>query len=215
VNLRKTFCLTAAVVMALAGAAGAQPYGRDRGGRDRAVLYEFPNFQGRQVVIEGDTPNLSRRGFNDIAQSARLEGAWRLCEHSDYEGRCHTLEGDIADLNPMQLGNRLSSLQTKRSYERGDDSFGGLFDDDDYGPGRGRGDERGVAGARSVFFPRPMVRGMDLAAGSNGANTFCRSKGLGPAVYFDSSEWAPRAVAPDGRMIGGSSVLRDVLCRRY
>jgi Beta/Gamma crystallin len=207
---RKTLFLTAAfAVAAMAGVAGAQPddrYGRDDRGRDgSAVLYEFPNFQGRQVVVEDDVENLSRRGFNDIAQSARLEGSWRLCENADYGGRCETLQGAVPDLNRYGLGNRLSSLQSLRG--------GGGWDDGYDRPGRGV--ERGVQGVRTVFFPRPAVRGMDVAAGANGANTYCRRQGLGPAVYYDSNEWAPRAVAPDGRIVGRSTVLRDLLCRKY
>ena len=44
---------------------------------------------------------------------------------------------------------------------------------------------------------------------------WCRSQGLGPAVWFDSSERARQAVGPEGQIIGRSSVLRDLLCRRY
>jgi hypothetical protein len=72
-----------------------------------------------------------------------------------------------------------------------------------------------VEGTTTVFFARPSVRGIDVAAGSNGANSFCRNQGLGAAVYYDSSERAPRAIGPDGEFVGRSSVLRDLLCRKY
>jgi hypothetical protein len=38
---------------------------------------------------------------------------------------------------------------------------------------------------------------------------------LGRAVWYDSSERAREAIGPDGEYVGRSSVLRDLLCRRY
>jgi hypothetical protein len=81
-------------------------------------------------------------------------------------------------------------------------------------PGRGR-EARGFEGVRTVFFPRPTVRGLDLAAGRHGADVFCRRQGLGPAVWFDEGERAPRAIGPEGQMTGPSPVIRDLLCRKY
>src|SRR5262249_9841982 len=80
--------------------------------------------------------------------------------------------------------------------------------------GGGR-DARGVEGSGTGVFPRPRVRGYDVAAGCRGANQFCRRQGLGAAVWFDSQAWADEAVGPDGRFVGRSSVLRDLLCRKY
>lgn len=204
-----------ALALTLAGVAGAQPY---RGGRGpAATLFEGPNFTGRSVTISTDTPNLSSYSFNDRAHSLRLQGLWRLCEHSDFGGRCVELQGDVPDLNTMGLAERISSLEPIGG--RGGPDWGGGRGpdrgDDRGGWGRDNRDARGVEGTNSVFFPRPTVRGVDVAAGSNGANTFCRSQGLGGAVYFDSSARAPRAIDPDGRMIGSSTVLRDLLCRRF
>ncbi|WP_334162162.1 hypothetical protein, partial [Phenylobacterium sp.] len=120
------------------------------------------------------------------------------------------------ELNTLALAERITSLEP---VGRGGGEGRPGWDDDrpggGWGPGGGRPDTRGVEGAHSVFFARPTVRGMDLAAGSNGANSFCRRQGLGPAVYFDSSERAPRALGPEGQIVGRSPVLRDVLCRKF
>jgi hypothetical protein len=65
-----------------------------------------------------------------------------------------------------------------------------------------------------VFFARPIVRGLDLAAGKYGADTFCRRQGLGAPVWFDSSERARQAIGPAGQVVGRSSVIRDLLCAK-
>lgn len=77
-------------------------------------------------------------------------------------------------------------------------------------------DAGGVAGATAVFFPRPMSQGLDVrASGQGGADAFCRSQGLGPAVYFDDTQRARRTTDAYGRMAGPGPVLRDLLCRRF
>jgi hypothetical protein len=203
-DMLKTSVIMAA--LAMAGLAQAQPYGRDRAGS--ATLYELPNFQGRSVNVRGDVANLAGYRFNDIAQSARFEGAWRVCEKSDFGGRCVDARGEVADLNSIGMLVKISSLQPAGGFGGGGPWSGGG------GGGYGRGD-RGIEGSRSVFFPRPNVQGLDVAAGSNGANVFCRNQGLGSAAYFDSSERAPRAIGPEGQFVGSSSVLRDLVCRKY
>jgi hypothetical protein len=159
------------------------------------------------VTITGDVTNLSNYNFNDRAQSLRLEGRWRLCEHADFGGRCVELTGDVRELNTIAMAERITSLEPIGGAGRPGPG-------PRPGGGYGRG-ERGVEGSRTVFFARPTVRGLDVAAGSNGANTFCREQGLGAAVYYDSNERAGRAIDPDGRVIGPSTVLRDLLCRKY
>jgi hypothetical protein len=205
----KTLLTATFATLALAGAAQAQPHGR--GGS--ATLYELPNFQGRSVTVRGDVANLKDYRFNDIAQSARFEGTWQICEKSDFGGRCVEQRGEVADLNSIGMLVKISSLQPAGGFGGGDGP--GRGDGGGYGGGGyGRG-ERGVEGSRAVFFARPNVRGLDVAAGSNGANTFCRNQGLGAAVYFDSSERAPRAIGPEGQFVGPSGVLRDLVCRKY
>jgi len=210
--MKKTILiLTAAAGLAAAGAAGAQGWS---GRGPSATLYDRPEFGGREVTISGPVENLSNYGFNDRAHSLRLQGRWRLCEHSDFGGRCVELTGNVPELQTMGLAERITSLEPigggyRPRPDPRPDPFPGP------GPGGyGRG-ERGVEGDRTVFFPRPRVRGLDVAAGANGANTFCRNQGLGSAVYYDSNERAPRAIGPEGQVVGSSTVLRDLLCRRY
>lgn len=205
--LKPLFILTAIAGLAGATLADAQP----RGGRGpSATLYDGDNFSGRQVTVSGSVPNLSNYNFNDRAHSLRLQGRWRLCEHSDFGGRCVELSGDVPELNTMALAERITSLEPVGF------GGGGGFDPRP-GPGPGGGWGRGapgVEGTRNVFFARPTVRGVEVAAGSNGANSFCRAQGLGGAVYYESSGRAGQAIGPNGEFVGPSSTLRDLLCRK-
>jgi beta/gamma crystallin len=203
-KMRSILWTTALAALALAAAAEAQPY---RGGT--ATLYELPNFQGRSVTITQSTPDLGTWRFNDRAQSARFQGRWRVCEHDDFRGRCQEITGDVADLTTYGLMAQISSMEPASRPGGGYPVGGGGY------PGRPGRDERGVDGTRTVFFPRPTVNGLDVAAGSRGADSFCRRQGLGGAVWYDSSERAPQAAGPDGEYVGRSTVLRDLLCRKY
>lgn len=201
--MTKTFCITALAALALAGGAHAQ-----RGG-GVATLYDQPNFQGNAVTITQSAPDLGRWRFNDRAQSARFEGRWLICEHDDFKGRCQEVRGDVPNLHTFGLMAQVSSLEP--AGRPGGGGYPG-------GPGGGggwQGGSRGVDGTRTVFFARPTVRGVDVAAGDRGANAFCRAQGLGGAVWFDSSERAGQAVGPDGQLIGRSPVIRDLLCRKH
>ncbi|MFZ5720668.1 MAG: beta/gamma crystallin-related protein [Pseudomonadota bacterium] len=197
----KTLCLAAATALAMTAAADAQPF---RGAS--ATLYELPNFQGRSVTITQSAPDLGDWRFNDRARSARFEGRWRICEHDDFRGRCQEVRGDVPHLNAYGLSEQISSLEAVGGGRPG--GPGGF-------PGGGRPDARGVEGTRTVFFPRPTYGGLDVAAGDRGANVYCRRQGLGQALWYDSSERARQAVGPDGELVGRSSVLRDLLCRKY
>lgn len=74
----------------------------------------------------------------------------------------------------------------------------------------------GVDGVRATFFPRPFANGYDLSAsGIGAADAFCRSQGLGVALYFDSTQKARSSVDERGQPVGSGPILRDVLCRRF
>lgn len=202
---------TLAATLAVAGVAQAQPF---RGGS--ATLYELPNFQGRSITITGSTPDLGDWRFNDRARSAKFEGRWRICEHDDFRGRCQEVRGDVPDLTRFGLAEQISSLEPAGVGVGGPGPGPGPGPGDGWGPSPPSGwDSRGVDGTRTVFFARPTVRGMDLAAGRNGADTFCRRQGLGPAAWFDESERAARALGPNGEITGRSRVIRDLVCLKY
>lgn len=204
----KTLTLSTLAALALAGAATAQPY---RGAS--VTLYDQPNFQGSSVTITQSAPDLGKWRFNDRARSAKFQGRWLICEHDNFKGRCQEVRGDVPDLNPYRLAEQISSLEPVGAGRPG----GGGYPGGGY-PGGGfpsQGGSRGVEGMRTVFFARPTVRGIDVAAGDRGANAFCRAQNLGPAVWFDSSERASQAIDPDGNVVGRSTVLRDLLCRKY
>lgn len=195
----RSLSIAALTLAALAGSAGAQPF---RAGT--ATLYDQPNFQGNSVTITQSTPDLGKWRFNDRAQSARFGGRWLICEHDDYRGRCQEVRGDVPNLHAYGLMAQVSSLEPA-----------GRPRPDPVGPGRPGAGARGVEGSRTVFFPRPTVDGYDVAAGDRGADVYCRRQGLGSAVWYDSSERAREAIGPEGQLVGRSSVLRDLLCRKY
>jgi hypothetical protein len=196
----KMTCAIALAALMATGAAQAQPF---RGGS--ATLYDQPNFQGDSITITQSAPDLGKWRFNDRAQSARFEGRWLICEHDDFKGRCQEVRGEIPNLHTLGLMAQVSSMEPA-----GRPGSGGPGPGFPGGPG-----VRGAEGTVTVLFPRPTLGGIDVAAGGRGADMYCRRQGLGPAVWFDSSQRAHEAVGPDGELVGRSSVIRDLLCRKY
>jgi hypothetical protein len=80
-----------------------------RGGA-RAVLFDQHDLRGGSVVLETDAPNFDPLGFNDRAQSIRVDfGAWVFCSDAGYRGDCFTFQpGDYPNL-PGGLERRISS----------------------------------------------------------------------------------------------------------
>ncbi|WP_340645312.1 beta/gamma crystallin-related protein [Phenylobacterium sp.] len=204
--------LIAALSLTSTGAA-AQSWGQNNGGNfgagqnraPTATLYELPNFQGRQMTVTATGENLASMNFNDLAQSARLQGRWRVCENSGYRGKCQDLSGQIADLNTVGMGGKISSLQ---GYFEGAWSRGG-----GWGGGGPQGGQP-YEGATGVLFPYPNVVGFEIAANGSSASAYCRSMKLGSSAYYDSSQRARLALDGDGRYVAETSVLRDVFCRK-
>ena len=84
--------------------------GERRGGPD-AVLFTNPDFGGQRFVIDGDyMPDLANTGFNDRAQSVRVNrGYWIFCSDAQFRGQCRTFgPGDYGHLG-WALDNRVSS----------------------------------------------------------------------------------------------------------
>jgi hypothetical protein len=79
-------------------------------GGARAVLFDQHDFGGGSVVLESGAPNFDPLGFNDRAQSIRVEsGTWLFCTDAGYRGDCFTFRpGDYPNL-PGGLERRVSS----------------------------------------------------------------------------------------------------------
>ena len=197
--MKTKIALGLAGVLVLAASAHAQPW---RPGS--ITLYDQPDFQGASVTITQSAPDLGRWRFNDRAQSVRVDGLWLICEHDAFKGRCQEVRGDVSNLHTLSLMAQVSSVQP----------VGRPADIDPGRPDRPRRDGRGIEGVTTVFFPRPTVDGLDVAAGDRGADVYCRSQGLDRAQWFDSSQRASQAIGPEGQIVGRSSVLRDLLCRK-
>ena len=84
-------------------------YPGDRG--PQAMLYEGPDFQGRQFPITHEVmSNLDRSGFNDRAGSLRVAGGyWVFCSDANFQGECRTFgPGEYPNLQ-RELDRRISS----------------------------------------------------------------------------------------------------------
>lgn len=74
------------------------------------ILYDQPNYQGESLSVDRYIRNLSRVGFNDRVGSIRVvSGTWRVCQHTDLEGMCLTIDADTASLG--RLNNQLTSVR--------------------------------------------------------------------------------------------------------
>ena len=103
-------------VLSARPARGEHEYREERPGgpppapEPRLILYERPDFRGRSREVNGPDSEIS--DFNDRAQSARaLSGAWQLCEHKNFGGRCVTITGDVRDLDDYRLSRAVTSAR--------------------------------------------------------------------------------------------------------
>lgn len=150
----------------LAGSAASQPHER------RAVLYEYPNFQGRSYVVYGGNRGLGPTGFEDRAMSGRFEGPWTVCEDDDFSGHCETVNGEIRNFDRMGLGHEISSLH----------ALGGREAWNGGGPGPYGGDrwdsQRGPRGRTATLFEYPDFRGQSYTV-------YGENAGLGSTGFED------------------------------
>jgi hypothetical protein len=77
------------------------------------TFYEGDGFRGRAFTIDGTVFNFDKTGFNDRAQSAVVgNGAWEVCEHADFQGRCMILRpGNYDSLDGIGMSRRISSAR--------------------------------------------------------------------------------------------------------
>jgi hypothetical protein len=74
-------------------------------------VYSQPDFRGAQMTVRNEVRNFQDIGFNDRASSIVVHsGAWEVCEHKDFGGRCTVLErGEYRDLS--RFDNLISSVR--------------------------------------------------------------------------------------------------------
>ena len=91
--------------------------GYDRGAP--IVLYSQENFRGEARSFDGNVQNLSRAGFNDRAESVRVNrGVWLLCDDANFGGRCEYVDRDVSDLRRIGLRGNISSISLS-PYDQG------------------------------------------------------------------------------------------------
>lgn len=76
------------------------------------TLYEKPNFQGRSMTFTSRVASLNAVGFNDIAQSVKIDGKrdWVLCESRNFLGRCIRVHLKEKDLKRQKFSGLASSI---------------------------------------------------------------------------------------------------------
>ena len=95
------------------GGGGGRPNG---GWRADIVMFEDAGYEGRVYEVIGDMPDLGMVKFNDRASSIKIvrgAGAWEICEHTNYQGRCSRLDADQAVL-PREWNDQISSIRRVR-----------------------------------------------------------------------------------------------------
>jgi uncharacterized protein YcfJ len=85
----------------------------------QVTFYEGEGFHGRAFTTNGAVPDFTRKGFNDRASSAVVDGGrWEVCVDSQFRGRCVILrQGAYDSLSRLGVNDRLSSV--RRVSERG------------------------------------------------------------------------------------------------
>lgn len=80
------------------------------------TLFEKPNFQGRSMTFQFGAASLNAVGFNDLAQSVKIEGPrdWVLCEGRNFLGRCIRVHKKEKDLKRQKFSALASSVYPVR-----------------------------------------------------------------------------------------------------
>jgi hypothetical protein len=89
--------------------------GRDRNDNDRQghptlTLFESRDLQGGAFELDHPDRSLSETGGRGRSLSAR-GGLWEICDRPDFGGRCVTVSGDVPDLRPYGMSNRIASAR--------------------------------------------------------------------------------------------------------
>ncbi|MEE9380689.1 MAG: beta/gamma crystallin-related protein [Hyphomonadaceae bacterium] len=167
-------------------------------------LFDKRDYRGAFLGFDEAVSELSSRRFNDTAESIRINsGRWLVCSDANFRGHCEVLGRSVRDLYEFELGNKISSLRPYdgRSYDGGypgGGNNGGGHGGDGHGGGD-QGNDRGIDGETTTFFPRPTDYGRRIDYRHNAGDTFCRARGFRDAVYAGRNR---------------RNELSDVLCRR-
>jgi hypothetical protein len=114
--------ITAGLVLAMAGSASAQTWGRPRVPQSGACFYEHINFEGRYFCYGADTSNDNvPRGLNNEISSIRIFGDAQVVVYKDgdFRGASRHFESSVSDLRREGLNDRVSSLRVDGRYGRG------------------------------------------------------------------------------------------------
>jgi hypothetical protein len=78
----------------------------------KITLYEKPNYQGRSMTFSNRVASLNAVGFNDVAQSVKIDGPrdWVLCEGRNFLGRCIRVHLKEKDLKRQKFSGLASSI---------------------------------------------------------------------------------------------------------
>lgn len=151
------------------------------------TFFEHDDFRGRSFTVTDAADNFARHGFNDRASSAIVRrGAYQVCEHAGYEGRCVTLgPGNYGSLRSMGLNNRVSSARA--AGRRGGGARAVLYSQPNFGGSRVVLDGDDIVGdfAQSGFNDRAsslrVERGHWMLCSRAGFRGECRT--FGPGDY--------------------------------
>ena len=79
----------------------------------RVVLYEFPHFGGRSLIIDRrELASLERFGFDNLAASMRIDsGYWMFCSGEQFQGDCRTLGPGEYPRLPEEVDRRIASAR--------------------------------------------------------------------------------------------------------
>lgn len=93
-------------------APGAGGYRVNRGAGDRSiVLYQHADFNGERISVQGNNPDLSRRGFGNMISSLQASGPWELCTGVNFTGRCLTFLGPETNLTRVGMNDQVLSAR--------------------------------------------------------------------------------------------------------
>jgi hypothetical protein len=124
------------------------------------TLFEHDNFGGARLDLHEPAYDLSSSGMNDRASSVVVRGgAWQLCEHANFGGRCVTLaQGEYRSLAQMGMNDVISSARPVGGPPTRPPVGGGgrggrlvLFDGYDFG-GNSHAFDQGVANLDRAGF---------------------------------------------------------------